>query len=207
MSLYQLSLDYKAVDVALSMSGTRLAVLSDTDVAVYALDMGKRPVPSPTLLCRIEALKGHCPRHVAFVGDEQIFVLTDRWDEENSRLWTSKGEKLVYQERVQGPGRTSSIVPSVDYQMLYLQFQDGSLHEVRKDEAPSNSSLQSRLVNKFPSFAPEVRVVIFDGMVWTRDSFFYNLKADSRSMCPSVSRKVVFFSPMNEYLFGTAHPS
>jgi elongator complex protein 1 len=95
MSLHKLPLEHKAIDVAVSMSGTRLAVLSDTDLAVYALDMSKKPVPMPSLLWRSDAFKDHIPRHVAFVGDEQIFVLTDDWDEDESSVWISNDKELV----------------------------------------------------------------------------------------------------------------
>jgi elongator complex protein 1 len=158
MSLHQLSLDKKAVDVALSMSGTRMAVLSDTDVAVYALDMKKRPIPLPSLLWRTD-VSASCPRHVAFAGDEQVFILTDDWDEQESCLWTNKGEELVCKGRIEGPAQTSSIASGVDFQSLYVQFQDGSLHKARTEEVGDDSLLQSNLINKFPSFAPEARVV------------------------------------------------
>lgn len=159
MSLQQLSLESQAVDVALSMSGTRLAVLSDTHISVYATDMTKRPVPVPTLLWRENALDGHVPRHVAFLGDDKIFVLTDSWDEEESSLWTSTEEELVYRGPILEPGRVSSITSSVDYQKLYLHFQDGTLYEV---EAPNESQPQTTQIHRFPTFAPEVRVVMLD---------------------------------------------
>jgi elongator complex protein 1 len=166
MSLHQLILNKKTVDVALSMSGTRMAVLSDTDVAVYALDMQKRPIPLPYLLWRTDVLAS-CPRHVAFAGDEQVFVLTDDWDEQESCLWTNKGEKLVYKGRIEGPAQTSSIASGVDFQNLYVQYQDGSLHEAKIEEAGDDLPLQSSLVNKFPSFAPEARVVTLNEQVCT----------------------------------------
>jgi elongator complex protein 1 len=111
MSLHTLKLEHKALDVALSGSGTRLAVLSDSDLAVYALDMKKRPIPKPSLLWRSDTIKSHCPRHVAFVGDDQVHVLTDDWDNNESCLWRSQDEELVLQGPLLEAGSASSLVP------------------------------------------------------------------------------------------------
>jgi elongator complex protein 1 len=160
MSLHRLALEQKAVDVAVSASGTLLAVLSNTCLSVYAMDMSKRPVPMPSFLWRSNALEGHVPRHVAFVGDHQVSVLTDSWDEEESCLWTSENNELVFQGPILEPGRTSAVFPGVEYQNLYLQFQDGELYELA-----SESQLLTRLIHKFPSFTPEVQVVSIDEKV------------------------------------------
>lgn len=165
MSLHQLRLDHKAVDVAVSKSGTRLAVLSDKDVAVYSMDITKRPVPKPSVVWRSSTLEGHVPRHVAFTGDEQIYVLTDSWDEEESYLWASQGEELVFRGPVLESGRISSLVSSVDYQRIYLQFQDGALYEVIADEGQSEGPFQASLVQKMTAFTPDIKVYAFDEKV------------------------------------------
>ncbi|KAF2710609.1 elongator complex protein 1 [Pleomassaria siparia CBS 279.74] len=159
MSLHQLELEHKALDVALSMSGTRMAVLSDMGISIYSLDVRKRPIPLPTLLWSSEVPGGRCPRHLTFVGDEQVFVLTDDWDEEESCLWTNEGEKLIFYGRIEGPGQTSSIASGVDFEKLYVQFVDGALHAVTTEQGGGDSALQSSLSTKFPSFAPEARIV------------------------------------------------
>ena len=159
MALHELELEFVAIDAALSMSGTRLAVLSDTDVAIYALDMRKRPVPPPTLLWRTTFSQDCCPRQVAFIQDDQFFVLTDDWDMDESSIWASEDKELVYCGHLTGLGRVSSIVPNVDFRRLFAQSQDGSLHEVETTPGLHHSGLQHNMVNKFPSFVPEVRVV------------------------------------------------
>jgi hypothetical protein len=60
MAFHTLALEYKAVDVALSESGSRLAVLSNTDLALYALDLNKRPIPKPTLLWKLLLVTTDC---------------------------------------------------------------------------------------------------------------------------------------------------
>ena len=165
MSLHKLALVRKAVDVAFSMSGTRLAVLSDADVAVYACDLKQRPIPRPTLLWRSAPFSGACPRLVAFRGDDQICVLTDAWDEDESSMYISKGEELFSQGPILETARVSSITSSVEFQNLYVHFQDGSTHEVLLDDPSSNATLQTSLVTRLPSTMPELKVAQMDGNV------------------------------------------
>jgi elongator complex protein 1 len=165
MSLHTLQLDHKALDVALSGSGTRLAVLSDIGLAVYALDMNKRPIPKPSLLWRSDTIKSHCPRHVAFVGDDHVHVLTDDWDDDESCLWRSKGEDLVLQGPLLEAGSASSLIPSVDSSTLYIQSSNGALHQVHFTEDSSDLPPQMSLAHKFPSIAPEVRLVSSEDQV------------------------------------------
>lgn len=165
MSFHSLALESKTIDVALSKSGTRLAVLSQQDLSVYALDLNKRPVPKPSLLWKSDAVKDHCPRHVTFVGDEKIFVLTDSWDEDESSLWRSEGEFLLPQGPIVEADSISTLLSSIDSDTLYTLLQNGALHEVITDETAEDLPPQTSLVNKFPSFAPEVQVAKFEGQV------------------------------------------
>jgi elongator complex protein 1 len=167
MSLHTLALDSKPIDVALSKSGTRLAVLSDQDLAVYALDLNKRPIPKPAFIWRSDAVKDHSPRHVTFVGDDQIFVLTDSWDEDESHLWRSEGEMLLSQGPIIEAESASLLLSSVDHETLHVQFQNGALHQIGTEEATADLPPQTSLVNKFPSPAPEVQVVEIEGQVGT----------------------------------------
>lgn len=165
MSLHTLQLDYKAVDVALSRSGTRLAVLSDSNVAVYALDMNKRPIPKPSLLWRSDTIESQCPRQVAFVGDDQVHVLTDNWDDEESCLWRNEGEDLVLQGPLLEAGSASSLISSVDSSVLCIQFSNGALHQLHPTEGSSDLPPQVSLTRQFPSIAPEVRLVSTEDQV------------------------------------------
>jgi elongator complex protein 1 len=160
MSLHTLALESKPIDVALSKSGTRLAVLSDQDLAVYALDLNKRPIPKPAFIWRSDAVKDHSPRHVTFVGDDQIFVLTDSWDED-------EGEMLLSQGPIIEAESASLLLSSVDHETLHVQFQNGALHQIGTEEATADLPPQTSLVNKFPSPAPEVQVVEIEGQVGT----------------------------------------
>ncbi|KAF2677310.1 elongator complex protein 1 [Lentithecium fluviatile CBS 122367] len=163
MSFHQIALGHKAVDVAISMSNARVAVLSDTDVAVYALDLKKRPVPVPTFLWRRATLEGFCPRQVTYLGDNQICILTDAWDEEGSFVWVYENEELICKGPIRATAKVSSITPSVDFQRLYAHFQNGTVHEVRFGDSSADAPLLASLIVSFPSFAPEVKVVLLGG--------------------------------------------
>ncbi|CAG5182057.1 uncharacterized protein ALTATR162_LOCUS9970 [Alternaria atra] len=163
MSLLTLALESKPMDVALSKSGDRLAVLSDGDLAVYALDLNKRPIPKPSLVWRSDAVKDHSPRHVTFLGENQMFVLTDSWDDEESSLWRSEGDMLLPQGPIMETESTSLILSGVDQETLYTQFQSGALHQFVIDETTSDLPPQTFPINKFPSFAPEVQVINIEG--------------------------------------------
>lgn len=165
MALHTLPIAHKAIDVEFSESSSRLAVLSDTDLAVYALDMHKRPISKPTLVWKSDAFKNCCPRHVAFVGDENICVLTDSWDDDESSLWMTAGETLELRGPVLEPHSVSSLIPSQDFRKLFLQFQDGTLHELDEIVSQNGSPPTSSLVHKFPSLAPEVTIVTAEGQV------------------------------------------
>jgi elongator complex protein 1 len=165
MSLHKLALTHKAVDVALSMSGTRLAVLSNADVAIYTLDLKQRPVPLPTLLWRSEPFVDICPRHVAFRGDDQICVLSDAWDEDESSIWISESEELLYKGPILEATKVSSITSNVEFQRLYVHFQDGRIHEMLIDQLSNDSMLQTSLEMRLSSFASDAKITQLNGNV------------------------------------------
>ena len=165
MSLLQLPLEEKAIDVALSRSGGYLAVLSNSDVAVYMIDLKKRPMRAPTLVWRSEELVGACPRHVSFLGDDRVFVLTDSWDEEESTIWVSYDEQLLPKGPLLEPGKASSLITGVDFQNVFVNFQNGLVYELVTSEADTGLPIHTSLAMKMHSFAPEVKIVSVEGKV------------------------------------------
>lgn len=165
MAFHTLPLQHKAIDVAISKSGSRLAVLSDRDLALYALDLHKRPIPKPVLLWQSDAIKRHCPRHVAFVGDKQMFCLTDNWDEDESCLWRYAGEKLVPLGPIVEAEGVSSLASDIDCDSLYIQLQNGAINVVNTAESSEGLPPQTSLMHKLPSFAPEFRIITHEGQV------------------------------------------
>ncbi|KAF1830666.1 IkappaB kinase complex, IKAP component [Decorospora gaudefroyi] len=163
MSLHVLQLESKPIDIALSHSENCLAVLSDNDLAVYALDLNKRPIPKPAFRWRSDAVKHHSPRHVAFVGNDQIWVLTDSWDENESQLWRTEGELLLPQGPIVEAESSSLLFSGVNNQTLYVQSQDGTIHQIGTGGTETERPPQTSLVHKFPTYAPEVQVVNVEG--------------------------------------------
>ena len=168
MALCTVPLVHKPTDVALSKSGTRLAVLANGHLAVFALDVTKRPISKPSLLWQSDALEGHSARHVAFLGDEQLYVLTDSWTDDESSLWKSEDQILFPQGPIVESDSISSLTSGVDYQSLYLQLQNGATHQIDTNEAASDLPPQTTLTQKFPAFAPDFRVISLDGQVGRR---------------------------------------
>lgn len=162
MSLLQLKLQHKAVDVAFSMSGSRLAVLSNEDVAVYAMDVTKRPIPPPSLIWRDSSFDGQRPRHVVFAGDDKIVVLTDSWEEDEGSLWIGYDGSLKGRGPILGLAQISALISSVDLQTHYLQFRDGTIHSIELDLTMDNLLVQTTLTQSLPAFAPEACVVAHD---------------------------------------------
>lgn len=165
MALHTLALQHKAIDVAISKSGSRLAVLSDRGLALYALDLHKRPIPKPVLIWQSDAIKSHSPRHVAFVGDKEMFCLTDNWDEEESCLWRYAGEELVSLGPIVETEGVSSLSSGIDCDSLYIQLQNGAINLVNTTESSEGLPPQTLLVHRFPSFAPEFRVITHEEQV------------------------------------------
>lgn len=116
----------------------------------------------PSLLWQSDALEGQSARHVTFTNDEQLYVLTDSWIEEESSLWRSEGQMLLPQGPIVEAESVSSLTTDVDYQSLYLQLQNGSLHRIDTNEAASDLPPQTSLTQKFLAFAPEAKVVTVD---------------------------------------------
>lgn len=165
MSLHTIMLEQNPVDVAISSSGTRLAVLSNHDLVVYALDMTQRPISKPSMLWRSELVRSSCPRHVTFISDDQIYVLTDNWDEEESYLWRSIENELVLQGPLLETERVSSLGSSIDHEALFLQLQDGAVHEINITKGDLGLPPQSTFLQKLPVMCPEFKVVLIEGQV------------------------------------------
>jgi len=165
MAFCTVPLDQKPIDVAFSKSGTRLAVLSDNHLAVYGLDVTKRPILRPSLLWQSDALEGESARHVTFINEEQVYVLTDSWHDDENSLWRSEGQTLLPQGPFMDAEGVSLLASDAGYENLYMQLQSGALLQVDTNEAASDLPPQTTLTQKFPAFAPESKVIGIDGQV------------------------------------------
>lgn len=169
MAFCTVPLTHKPTDVAISKSGTRFAVLSNCHLAVYALDVTKRPISKPSLLWESDALEGQSARHVTFIDDEHLYVLTDSWSDDESSIWRSEDQMLLPQGPIVEADSTSSLASGIDYHSLYLQLQSGAIHQVDTNEAASDLPPQTTWSQKFPAFAPDFKVINIDGQVSKHD--------------------------------------
>ncbi|KAJ4357966.1 putative elongator complex protein 1 [Didymosphaeria variabile] len=163
MSMFQLALDRNAVDVAFSRSGTRLAVLSDTDIAIFAFDFQIRPVSRPTFLWRSHLADDHSPRHVALVGDNQICVLTDVWDEEETFVWTNEDKRMMNRGPILEPGIVSSMTSDIESSRFLVNLRNGEFTSMV--ELRTNGPTQTTPLTNMPSFTPDVKTVMLEGEI------------------------------------------
>lgn len=168
MAMHSLQLDYPAVDIALSSSGSRIAVVSNRDLAVYTWDLAERPLPKPILLWRSQFTDNHWPRHVAFTAEDDIYALTDSWDEDESCIWRSQRDIMTMQGPILEAESVSSLFSNVEGNALHVQLRNGALHHLKNQADAENMRLQTSLVHKFPTFASEVRVVRHENQVWVQ---------------------------------------
>lgn len=168
MSLQQLALDHKPTDVAFSVTGKLMAVLSDKHLAMYAVDLERRPLPVPTLIWQSKEFVDTSPRQVTFIDHDRVCVLTDSWSEEESSIWVSEGEELLPRGLILEPQMVSSLTHSVDFGKLYAASREGTVYEVLLNEAVEDLPLPTSLVTKLPSFAPEVKVAVVEEQVCSK---------------------------------------
>ena len=79
MAHNELKLDSNVVDVAFSKSGTRVAVLMDRSFSIFLWSLKSRPVPAPILESSypLSDAPASRPRQIAFVNDNEVYVLKD----------------------------------------------------------------------------------------------------------------------------------
>lgn len=79
MAHNELKLDSNVVDVAFSKSGHRIAVLMQSSFSIFLWSLKSRPVPMPILESSypISDTADSRPRQIAFVDDNEVYVLKD----------------------------------------------------------------------------------------------------------------------------------
>jgi elongator complex protein 1 len=159
MSLHQVSLSGNALDVAISASNSRIAVLVEHEILVFALDVHKKPIPEPTFLWRRATPLDHSPRQIAIVANEEIFLITDEWNSSVATLWKCEEQETISYGCVSGLGSGSSIAPSLSWTGLFLQTSNGSISSIDTIRPPPDTrELNLTPVAKFPSPASLVRI-------------------------------------------------
>ncbi|KAL2809968.1 IKI3 family-domain-containing protein [Aspergillus granulosus] len=80
MAHNELTLESNAIDVAFSKTGTRIAVLMNDRFSIFLWSLKSRPVPVPILESSypLSDEKASRPRQIAFINDNEVFVLRNR---------------------------------------------------------------------------------------------------------------------------------
>ncbi|KAL2852834.1 IKI3 family-domain-containing protein [Aspergillus pseudoustus] len=123
MAHNELALDSNAIDVAFSKTGTRIAVLMNDRFAVFLWSLKSRPVPIPILESSypLSDEEGRRPRQIAFINDNEVFVLRNRGPNntciERTTLKTRETE-VVYEAEVSE--QLVSIFTSLDHEALWF---------------------------------------------------------------------------------------
>ena len=167
MAMYTQALERKAVHIAFSRCGARLAVLSDQDITVFNLNVNEPPYKQPIMLWQDAAFKNHNPRQVAFIGDDLICVLTDTWDEVESWLWWYVDGVLMSHGKIVESGRVNLFNANVDCGTLYIQLQNGEVHRVIMNKHTTDLPVQTTLLHKFQLLVAELHVIEREGQVGT----------------------------------------
>ncbi|KAJ5570934.1 hypothetical protein N7535_004594 [Penicillium sp. DV-2018c] len=123
MAHNELALESNAIDVAFSKSGTRIAVLMSNRFSVYLWSLKSRPVPAPILESSypLPDSRASRPRQIAFVNDNEIFVLKDSGPNSSHierTILDTRTTESVYQAA--DSEQLASIFPGIGHQALWL---------------------------------------------------------------------------------------
>lgn len=155
-------------DVALSKSGNSLAVLSTSDLAVYAVDLTCRSPPPPMKIWHYEHFEGNLPRQVAFLDEFKLFVLADSFEESSNSLWEAnielQPENMVTHILPQG-SPICALVPGVQHDSLHLQTSSGHLLSISNLISTNGPISNTTSDLHFPTQAAESAVVTYQDQV------------------------------------------
>jgi elongator complex protein 1 len=154
MALHEITLEVEAIDVAVNLSNTKIAVLHRTSFTILSYDPRISLGP---VIERIEDLPISdfvVARQICYKGDDEVLVLMNN-------LLTN--ESLVYdclnQQESQIPNSTNvlRLFPSADYSALFLATED----MVKQVDTLENTTglLEATTVATIPAPAPWVEVV------------------------------------------------
>nr|KMM73499.1 IKI3-like protein [Coccidioides posadasii RMSCC 3488] len=122
MALCEMPLDYNAVDIAFSKSGTKIAVLTSEGIAIYSWQLRTSPPPEPSLdyFYPFPQMSKR-PRHIAMLDENIIYVLmqTDMFSEEVERIDIDTKEVTIVLSSTESD-RLVSIFPNLEQSMLWI---------------------------------------------------------------------------------------
>lgn len=156
MAFSEIDLQGNAVDVAVSRSASRIAVLHTESVSVYKCNFAIKPVSHPELVGIYDVPTTNA-RQIAFSGDDQLAVVCSEASSAVDTIHqidlTSEIVSLPYD----APGKVASIFPRADHENICFEDALGNCYEVESFDE-STSALQSQHLVKLPIHCPSVEI-------------------------------------------------
>jgi elongator complex protein 1 len=150
MSFAELELSANAIDVAVSESATKIAVLHQQGVSLYELDYSVRPFQHPKLL-REAPLAEQIPRQVAFSGDDGISVLCSEPNTPADNVVEIKiSDESAFDSGELSSG-ASSLFSAVDFSSTCFEDGNGGVYEL-------GASASASMLAKLPVHCPWTEV-------------------------------------------------
>ncbi|KAJ6031230.1 hypothetical protein N7540_001962 [Penicillium herquei] len=139
MAHNELQLDSNVVDVAFSKSGTRIAVLMESRFSIFLWSLKSRPVPVPILESSypLPDAPQSRPRQIAFVNDNEIYVLKDSGANQThieQTMLETRESRIIYEAAESE--QLSSIFAGIGHQSLWFS------HAPQPGQAVTYSSIE-----------------------------------------------------------------
>ncbi|KAJ5889926.1 hypothetical protein N7504_010736 [Penicillium tannophilum] len=133
MAHNELKLDSNVVDVAFSKSGSRIAVLMQSRFSIFLWSLKSRPVPMPMLESSypLSDAADSRPRQIAFVDDNEVYVLKDSSPNTSHIEQTSletRETRVVYQ--ASDSEQLSSMFAGIGHRALWFSHARQPSHPV-----------------------------------------------------------------------------
>lgn len=162
MARHEVHLAQSAIDVAISFSGTRIAVLHEDQVCIYAYDLISKPISEPVLERNLVLPPSvQHPRQVAFTRDLDVYVLLGSVGpipDSVCYLCSGGDSEGIYKEI--GLQESVAIFPTLDYQSICIQAKDGSVASLNPDVTEERiAQFKTITVAKLPVACPWVELV------------------------------------------------
>ncbi|KAH0543824.1 hypothetical protein FGG08_001863 [Glutinoglossum americanum] len=75
MALHEVLLESEAVDVCVSQTGLRIAILRRNAIDILEWDLKAKPIPPPTQICSVSISNEGLVRQICFIGEIDLFYL------------------------------------------------------------------------------------------------------------------------------------
>jgi elongator complex protein 1 len=129
MSFAELELSANAIDVAVSESATKIAVLHQQGISLYELDYSVRPFQHPKLL-REALLAEQVPRQIAFSGEDGISVLCSEPNTPADNIVEIKISDESAFDSAELSSGASSLFSAVDFSSTCFEDGHGGVYEL-----------------------------------------------------------------------------